>query len=177
MDQLSISGRSSVFKTPWFELIEKTMGTNDAPHYSIRTRDYISVFAVTLDKRFPVGAAVPPSRKWSRLELPGGTSMKARLQEQAARKELREETGFIAEELNLLGTLSPDTEDVKAIECGVFLLPGSQSSAVAFEAERGIEPLVYDKPLRDLILMEPAFCSALNRAAILMAVIKGYIEL
>jgi len=37
--------------------------------------------------------------------------------------------------------------------------------------------LVYDESLRNLILAEPAFSSALNRATILTAVAKGHIEL
>jgi hypothetical protein len=52
VDTLRISNRTSVFKTPWFELLEKSVENNSAPHYSIRTRDYVSVLAITRDRTF-----------------------------------------------------------------------------------------------------------------------------
>ena len=46
-----------------------------------------------------------------------------------------------------------------------------------FEPEPDVEAVVYEKGLRDLIVDEPAFCSGLHRATILMALAKGYLEL
>jgi ADP-ribose pyrophosphatase len=172
-----ISSRNSVFKTPWFEMVEKVVGDEALLHYSISTRDYLSVFAVTPDGRFPLVRQFRPAVEMITLELPGGHVEAGETPEQAARKELREETGFIADELILLGTLLPDTGRLgNRMWC--FFAPGvAQGPADAFEKEHGIEPIVYDKSLRNLILDEPAFSSALNRAAILMAVARGKIAL
>jgi 8-oxo-dGTP pyrophosphatase MutT (NUDIX family) len=177
VDGLTISSKSSVFKTPWFDMVEKVVGDEAFLHYSISTLDYLSVFAVTRDGTFPLVRQFRPAVETVTLELPGGHVEADETPEQAARKELREETGFIADELILLGTLSPDTGRLGNRMWCFFAPQVAQSSAAAFEKEHGIEPIVYDKPLRNLILAEPAFCSALNRAAILMAVVKGYIEL
>jgi ADP-ribose pyrophosphatase len=177
VDGTVISSKSSIFKTPWFEMVEKVVGDKALLHYSISTRDYLSVFAVTPDGRFPLVRQFRPAVEMITLELPGGHVEADETPEQAARKELREETGFIADELILLGTLAPDTGRLGNRMWCYFAPRVAQDPANVFEKEHGIEPIVYDKPLRNLILAEPAFCSALNRAAILMAVAKGQIAL
>lgn len=177
MDQLSISGRSSVFKTQWFELIEKSVGQDGTLHYSISTRDYVLIFAVTGDGMFPLVRQFRPAVETVTLELPGGHVDEGESPEEAARKELREETGFIVEDLIPLGALAPDTGRLSNRLWCFFAPRVAQSCAGVLQHEPGVQALVYDKPLRNLILAEPAFSSALNRAAILMAVAGGHIDL
>jgi ADP-ribose pyrophosphatase len=172
-----INSKTPIFKTPWFELIEKNVRNDAAPHYSIATRDYVSVIAVTRDGRFPLVVQFRPAVEMLTLELPGGHVDENESPEQAARKELREETGFIAGEMIPLGALSPDTGRLSNRMWCFFAPQVAESSGATFEAEPGIQPILYDRPLRDLILTEPAFSSALNRAAILQAVAKGYLNL
>ena len=177
VDQLYISGRNSVFKTPWFELVEKSIGKDGMLHYSISTRDYVLIFAVTGDGMFPLVRQFRPAVEMVTLELPGGHVDEGESPEEAARKELREETGFIAQDLIALGDLSPDTGRLGNRMWCFFAPFVAQNVINTFEAERDVEPILYEKPLRNLILAEPTFSSALNRAAILMAVAGGYVEL
>jgi ADP-ribose pyrophosphatase len=174
--ELTISSRSSVFKTPWFELIGKKIGNDAAIHYSISTRDYVSVFAVTQDGKFPLVRQFRPAVEGVTIELPSGHVDEGETPEQAAARELHEETGFIANELILLGRLSPDTGRLSnGLWC--FFAPRVTPDPNDFTAQPEVESLVYEKSLRNLVLTEPAFSSALNRATILMAVAGGYIEL
>jgi|ERR1700736_3614804 ADP-ribose pyrophosphatase len=174
--KLDISGRSSIFKTPWFELIGKKIGNEAALHYSISTQDYVSIFAVTPNETFPLVRQFRPAIEQITLELPSGHVDEGETPEQAAGRELREETGFIANELILVGNLSPDTGRLgNRMWC--FFAPEVTAVEKGFMPHPEVEPLVYDKSLRSLILDEPAFSSALNRATILMAIAQGHIGL
>jgi ADP-ribose pyrophosphatase len=171
-----IAGRSSVFKTPWFELIGKKVGNDIALHYSISTLDYVSIFAVTVNGTFPLVRQFRPAIEQVTLELPSGHVDEGETPEQAAARELREETGFIVNKVILVGNLSPDTGRLgNRMWC--FFAPEVTPVASGFNPHPEIEPVVYDKPLRRLILDEPAFSSALNRATILMALAQGHIQL
>lgn len=170
-----ISRRSAVFKTPWFELIGKKVKNTDALHYSITTQDYVGIFAVSRSGTFPLVRQFRPAVERVTLELPSGHIDKGETPEQAAARELREETGFVAEKLVLVGNLFPDTGRLSNRLWCFFAGGATQESGFVPHSE--IQPVVYHKPLRSLLLDEPAFSSALNRATILMAVTQGYISL
>ncbi len=177
LNTIRIFNRTSVFKTPWFELVEKSVENNSAPHYSIRTRDYVSILAITRDKTLVLVRQFRPAIEMFTLELPCGHVDEGETPEQSARKELLEETGFVAEDVTLLGALAPDTGRLDTRLWCFFAPCVSRNAAIKFDAEEGIEPIIYKKPLRDLVLNEAAFSSALDRAAILMAEARGLIKM
>jgi len=177
VDEISITSKSSVFETPWFKLVGKSVGDDVALHYSISTLDYVSIFAVTPNGTFPLVRQFRPAVEDFTLELPSGHVDLGESPEQAARKELHEETGFVANELILLGSLSPDTGRLSNRLWCFFAPRVAPNPPDDFKPQPDVEPLIYDKPLRNLILAEPAFSSALNRATILMAVARGHIDL
>ncbi len=104
-----IDHRDVAFSTPWFELIAKRPSGQTAPHYSIGTCDYVSIFAVTAEGAFPLVRQFRPAVEESTLELPSGHVDKGDTPGEAARKELLEETGYVADEMILVAKLAPDT--------------------------------------------------------------------
>jgi ADP-ribose pyrophosphatase len=177
MNSVNIADRRSVFATRWFDLIEKKVSGDPAPYYSISTRDYVSVLAVTPDGNFVLVRQYRPAVERMTLELPSGHVDEGDTPEIAARKELREETGFVADEFILLGDLAPDTGRLGNRMWCFFAPRVAPDPETEFKPEPEVEPLIFNRPLRELILSEPAFCSGLNRATILMALAGGYIDL
>lgn len=177
MNTVDIADRQSVFATDWFDLVAKRVSGDPAPHYSIATRDYVSVLAVTAEASFVLVRQYRAAVERITLELPGGHVDQGDTPENAARKELREETGFIAGEFIPLGELAPDTGRLGNRMWCFFAPRATRDPVVEFVPELDVEPVIFNKSLREMLLSEPAFCSALNRATILMAMAKGYIEL
>jgi ADP-ribose pyrophosphatase len=175
--QTSITSRKSVFETPWFKVIGKSIGHETQLHYSLNTLDYVHIFAVTKNGTFPVVRQFRPALEAITLELPSGHVEVGETPAQAAKRELREETGFIANELILLATLAPDTGRLSNRLWCFFAPRVEPNPPQDFKPQPDVEPLVYNKPLRDLLLNEAAFSSALNCATILMAVARGHVEL
>ena len=81
----------------------------------------------------------------------------------------------VAEKLVLVGNLFPDTGRLSnRLWC---FFAGGATQEDGFVPHPEIQPVIYNKSLRDLLLNEPDFCSALNRATILMAVAEGHLSL
>ncbi len=97
------------FSTPWFEIVAKQFENDDAPHYSLRTKDYVSVVALSCEGRLVLVRQFRPAVGRMTLELPSGHVEDGESPEHAARRELLEETGHAAETFQFLGNLSPDT--------------------------------------------------------------------
>jgi len=132
------SSRSLLSREPWLEVFEERLrlpdGTPVPDFYTIKLRDYVVIAAVTPDGELVAqthyrhgAAAVARSIPCGYLE-PGETPL------EAARRELREETGYAAESWRALGRFVVDGNR----GCGwahVFL---------AEDAERVAEPVQAD---------------------------------
>lgn len=97
----------TVFTTPWFSVISRDLRGGE-PYYMLRLSDYVSVIAVTTDDRLVLVRQYRPVVERETLELPSGHVEDGESPEEAARRELLEETGYTAEHFDLLGALAPD---------------------------------------------------------------------
>jgi ADP-ribose diphosphatase len=98
-----------VFETPWFRVVAREQRNAD-PYYMLELPDYVAVVALTPAPArhvLFVRQFRPVVQRYT-MELPSGHVEKDESPEDAARRELLEETGFIAPRLELLGTLIPD---------------------------------------------------------------------
>jgi ADP-ribose pyrophosphatase len=165
-----------VFSTPWFEIVEKHPAAGGAPHYALTTKDYVSVVALTRDGRMPLVRQFRPAIGRTTLELPSGHVEDGETPEEAARKELLEETGLVADDWSCLGDLSPDTGRL-ANRMWCFFAGGARpTDDPSYRPEAGIEPVLFDGAPSDLI-SEPGFDSALNSAVLFLAVSRGFLPI
>jgi ADP-ribose pyrophosphatase len=97
-----------VFHTPWFDLVSKELD-GQPPHYSVRTLDYVNVFAQTMGGEVLLVRQYRPAVETHTLELPGGHVEQGEQPLDAARRELEEETGYRAGTIEIVGHLKSDT--------------------------------------------------------------------
>jgi ADP-ribose pyrophosphatase len=99
--------------SPWVTIAEKAVqfeaGETLHRYHCLRQADYVAVLATTPDGLIPLVRQYRPCVEDFTWEFPAGTLEGAETAEDAARRELREETGLQAESLVNLGCFYPDT--------------------------------------------------------------------
>jgi len=98
---------------PWYEQITKEVifpcEREPQLYYSIKPSDYVTALTHTLDNRFIILKQYRPAVEDYTYELPSGHLEDGESPDEAVRRELREETGCVADHVSLLGEVIPDT--------------------------------------------------------------------
>jgi ADP-ribose pyrophosphatase len=167
---------NSVYSTPWFRILEKTVRGFDAPYYVLDQSDYVTIIAVSSDDRIVCIRQWRPAVERPSLELPGGHIESGEQPIEAARRELVEETGFEPTALVPLGALSPDVGRLGNRMWGFFArveIDGPSRSS----PEAGVEVVLH--PRRDLLRLvrEGVLCHALDLSICLLANAAGHLRL
>jgi 8-oxo-dGTP pyrophosphatase MutT (NUDIX family) len=162
--------------TKWFQVVARRPPAFSEPHYSLRTRDYVAIVALNPKGELLLVRQFRPAVWETTLELPCGHVEQGQTPEQAARTELLEETGHEAEQFDLLGDFSPDTGRLGNRMWCFFAGNALPTRNSAYRPEAGIDLVLYQGTLRDL-LQEERFYSALNCAALFAAVLRGKLRI
>ena len=167
--------KQTVYSTRWFELVAKTAHPDDESYYALELADYVTIVATTRQKEFILVRQFRPAVEHWTLEFPAGMVDPGESPEQTARRELLEETGFVAHEMHLLGNLEPDTGRLSnRLWC--YLAPDVMASEKDDVGEAGIETkLVTQAELMEAV-GNSEFNHALHLAALLLTFTHGRLD-
>jgi ADP-ribose pyrophosphatase len=164
--------RETVFATPWFQVLAERAQGGGQPHYVIQGVDFVVIVAVTPQDQILLVRQYRAAVAEVTLELPAGHLDPGETPEQAARRELLEETGYEADGFELLGSLSPSVARFSNDMWCFFASGARPAPGTEIQREAGVDLVVYDRGVRGLI-EEKDFYSAPNYAALLLAVLRG----
>ncbi len=159
------------FATPWFDLLAKTIKPGEAPYYSLRLPEYAAIVALTEDQRMLAVRQYRPALERYTIELPSGIVDPGEDAETAARRELREETGYHAAELEPLGSMTTDNGRMNN-RIWHFFARGVQL-AEGHVPEEGVEIVTYALPDLRHAILEGAFDHSLHVAGLLQALVRS----
>ena len=163
---------SVAYSTTWFDLISKRLVDEKEPYYSLRMLDYVTVVALTAQHEMILVRQYRPAVEVHTLELPAGHVENGETPEEAARRELTEETGFSSSsKFELLGTLFSDTgRNENRMWC--FGADNILPPPADWISEEGLDVVLV--PVDDLhsMILSGEFNHALNVAALTMAVLR-----
>ena len=173
-----IVDRNEVFATPWFSVVAKGVagGDPDDPYYVLELDDYVSAVAVTDKGEILLVRQYRPVVEGYTLELPSGHVEPGESPEQTMLRELVEETGYAAGEIELLGCLTPDVGRL-ANRMWCYFAPSVKPCGPGVEIEQGIDLVICDRRQLVEYMMDGRIDHALNLAVILLAVLKGRLQL
>ncbi len=160
----------AVFATKWFRVVESLQDRDD-PYYMLELPDYVSVVALTPGRELLLVRQYRPVVQRYTLELPSGHVEPLERPEDAARRELLEETGFEAGPLELLGTLVPDVGRL-ANRMWCYFAADVRPSRVAHEREAGVSLVVMPEIEALSSAMDGTIDHALNLAPLFLAIAR-----
>ena len=108
---MKIVKKKLVKLSKYINIIENTVRVDSSleKYHSFGQSDYVSVLAISKKNKVILVRQFSPALKKSTIELPGGLRDKKEKHSIAAKRELYEETGYIAKKLTFLGSFYPDS--------------------------------------------------------------------
>jgi ADP-ribose pyrophosphatase len=167
-----ILDRTIVFSTPWLDIVAKTLAGWESPYYVLMSSDYVSVLAITTSGKVLLVRQFRPAVEEFTLELPSGHIENGENAEEAARRELLEETGYSAEKLELLATLVPDSGRL-GIRQWCYLAKAVQPASGAHVREHGVEVIEYSPSDLLAAIRESTFNHSLHCAVVLLWIVRS----
>jgi len=165
-----------IFETPWFQILSLRLPGLDQPHYSIQAPDCVVIVALNPQGHLLLVRQFRPSIGMVTLELPAGHIEAGETPEEAARKELCEETGHEADTFELLASLSPSNARFTN-RVLVFFAPNVRlASHPAYPREAGVDFAFHKGRIRSLLAKKDFFAAAAC-AALFAAAAKGKITI
>lgn len=172
-----LKAEKSIFKTRIFEVFDMDcyLPSKNANHnfYSLHMRDWVNVTALTDDNRIIFVKQHRLGKNIVTLEVPAGVIDKNEKPEDAARRELEEETGFVPEKIVHLKSISVNPA-IQNNNCHFYLALGCKKlKETNFDPSEEIEIKFYDIKEIDNIILSNIVDNSLSYLALLLT--KNYL--
>lgn len=170
-----ITAQTTAFSTPWFDVSARHVDGDESPYYILEPFDYVQILASDTEGRFLLVKQYRPAIDAYTLELPAGLVDQDEDAETCIRRELIEETGYQAADVELLGVLIPDCGRMDNRQ---WCFAATGVTRVG-DADVGHELEVIRCTAADLLAMiqDSRLNHALNLATLMLATLKGRIAL
>ncbi len=164
-----------VFESRWMSLIAKQYADSPQdPYYVVQTSDYVAVLAVTTEQDIILVKQYRPAVEQVTLEFPSGHVDLNESPEKAAVRELREETGYEAPRMELLGVLYPDTGRLgNRMHC--YFAAGAVPTGRGVDLAESLKMCLCSKKDLAQKLKTGEFSSALHVSLLALALVSGRI--
>jgi len=174
-----IRSRRTVNVSPWVTLVEREVefapGDAVETFHSFGQSDYVSIVAVTPDRRIPIVRQYRPALESFTWELPAGLVDPGEDAATACRRELLEETGLVARTVTPLGVASPDTGRLS--NCVYSFFVNTHDPVDNFEPEPGLTVKLVSSLELIRLITAGEFVSHIHLGALMLAQIHSALRL
>jgi len=178
-DWPKIRSRRSTKISPWLSVIEREVefapDTAHQTYYAVGQQDYMAVIAVLPDGRIPIVRQYRPALESFTWEFPAGLVDQGEDPTACCRRELLEETGYLARTVHALGSYAPDTSRLSNRLHSFFVETGPAPERENIEA--GLELMLVRPPQLAKLIADGEFTLQLHIGTLLLAGMHGYIDL
>jgi len=178
-DWPKIKARRTTKVSPWMEIIEREVefapGAKPELYHAVAQQDYIAIVARTPDGQIPILGQYRPALERFTWELPAGLVDKGESPEDCCRRELLEETGFLARSIHALGSYAPCTARLSNRVHSFFVDTGPRPDRPATEI--GIELKLVTLQELAAHILAGEFVLQMHIGALLLAGVRGHLDL
>lgn len=167
---------NTVFKTEWFSVDELFYDTakSGQPYYRISCKDWVEILALTADNKIILVRQFRPALGTFTLELPSGYIDSGETPEEAAVRELLEETGYVCSRVINTGALRaiPSRIDNRL---WVFYGQEARLTDSKKKDDEGIELVLVTQDEFKEMVAKGEFVEATGLAAYFLGALKEYL--
>ena len=163
-----------VFETEWFSIdCIPCESVNNKPYYRLTCNDSVSIIAKTIDEKIIFVRQYRPAIEAFTIELPSGYFDANESSEDAIKRELKEETGFVCDFVAPMGSLKICPSRINNT-LNVFF--GDNAKKVVVKGNEELEVVLLTQNEFEELIEKGEFVEGIGIAIYFLAKLKGYLK-